>query len=1239
MDLDQVLNDFEYSELTTEQAPPPPVPRVPQKNYSSTKHSINNVFSSLNDYLATEINENIVQYNNVDNKYESRTDAHASESTAAGNIVEYPSISNLYAAASPVYPQDVKDITLDTPAVVQMTPVKEKPLESLIAQPILLKIEDSQVVDDTWQEKLEEIVTASENNQLLDLDNYINAEEGDNHEEYSAEVKLEEVNGCNQPDEAENTSEIPEDDKLTQEEEVEVEEVFASPSIEEKPAFVEPPAEVVEENVEIIEIDINSNSNLDSMTETYCDKIGFHIEVADEEAAKYLADLEDGEDEEEEESFHDATVTVSPVDVVVVTPVDIKENVEEDKNEVVCEVGMETQRPNSLNIKEDAVNLIGNPGSTPYNNVYVSKEMPQSAVEAQYESGSSVSVSPTFSEASTDSVHSVEQTTLPQETVTQDNAVVAEENPASVHLNEENVDDQEQNETSAHQLMSEEDCINHDAGPEVAPAEANANSNSILEPVEDLHAHAHEHEDAAWLGKRAPIWTPDADALNCQHCEFKFTVIKRRHHCRACGLVLCSKCCGMKHKLEYLGAEARVCTRCHEALARETDSGSGDSQHSTPRRDNDITGDAAAAAGQPNPNNPMEYCSVVPPHEQVRAGGSTPSVMVPVGVLKRKGSNKKHNKSVMFCDGIRPGSDLTNLDQDFNYNDSRKSTSGVAVKKASSQPAQQIKLNKNLPMVDPVTQSFIPENENCLPPTVTTYKSDITYTECGNNANVVEMLKNETLTFAVQRNLHIHVRLILMDCCVNKQAWCFSTEGLIAVGQDEIVILLEYAEGEAQVPKDVFHHLNNIYNSAVKGTTVTELGLSIHPTTNFLDSRNHAGFIFVRPTFQCLQNVIVPKEPYLVGVLVHRWETPWARIFPLRLVLRLGAEYRYYPAPLISTRHRDSVFVEIGHTIINLLADFRNFSYTLPNIRGLTIHMEEKSTTVSIPVNRYDQVMKSMSNSSEHILAFGGNFSSEADSHLVCIQDTQGSDENNYKTHAINIQNKPRKVTGASFIVFNGALKSSSGLTAKSSIVEDGLMIQIPPEHMVKVRESLRNMKNHSIQCGCVNVASDETVNIVWSEADVNFNLGVKSSVDGQSLSGVPSIRVHNGKDYTCNSGARLVRWTEVFLLQSGEENARTQDPVDISKVAESISKATCQALVKYLDLLATNSFMKIGIRTTLHVDDVSYAAGSNGQKLPPIYMKSLDNELVPVLHRITSSGNVGDGTIVLELIFRILNV
>lgn len=187
-----------------------------------------------------------------------------------------------------------------------------------------------------------------------------------------------------------------------------------------------------------------------------------------------------------------------------------------------------------------------------------------------------------------------------------------------------------------------------------------------------------------------------------------------------------------------------------------------------------------------------------------------------------------------------------------------------------------------------------------------------------------------------------------------------------------------------------------------------ETGCSLHINSVFLDSKNHAGFIYIRPTFECLRNVIVPKESYLVGILIHRWETPWAKLFPLRLILRLGAEFRYYPCPIISVRHRDSVFVEIGHTIINLLADFRNFTYSLPQIRGLTIHMEDKKTTISIPMNRYDQVMKSINNSSDHILAFAGNFSLEADSHLVCIQDTQGN-ENNYTTHAINIHNKPRK--------------------------------------------------------------------------------------------------------------------------------------------------------------------------------------------------------------------------------------
>lgn len=72
VDLDQVLNDFEYSELTDQYNASAKVAdsssstAVPNQNV--TKHSINNVFHSLNEYLNTDINLSSVEPidNNID---------------------------------------------------------------------------------------------------------------------------------------------------------------------------------------------------------------------------------------------------------------------------------------------------------------------------------------------------------------------------------------------------------------------------------------------------------------------------------------------------------------------------------------------------------------------------------------------------------------------------------------------------------------------------------------------------------------------------------------------------------------------------------------------------------------------------------------------------------------------------------------------------------------------------------------------------------------------------------------------------------------------------------------------------------------------------------------------------------------------------------------------------------------------------------------------------------------------
>lgn len=69
------------------------------------------------------------------------------------------------------------------------------------------------------------------------------------------------------------------------------------------------------------------------------------------------------------------------------------------------------------------------------------------------------------------------------------------------------------------------------------------------------------------LGRKAPIWTPDSRATMCQLCTSNFSALFRRHHCRACGRVVCSACSSNKAPLIYLKCRpARVCDQCFASL-------------------------------------------------------------------------------------------------------------------------------------------------------------------------------------------------------------------------------------------------------------------------------------------------------------------------------------------------------------------------------------------------------------------------------------------------------------------------------------------------------------------------------------------------------------------------------------------------------------------------------------------------------------------------------------------------
>lgn len=225
-------------------------------------------------------------------------------------------------------------------------------------------------------------------------------------------------------------------------------------------------------------------------------------------------------------------------------------------------------------------------------------------------------------------------------------------------------------------------------------------------------------------------------------------------------------------------------------------------------------------------------------------------------------------------------------------------------------------------------------------------------------------------------------------------------------------------------------------------------------------------------------------------------------------------------------------------------------------------------------------------NSFISLLAFGADFSKLADGHLVCIQnvDSGSSEPHSYSTQAINIQGQNRIRTGASFLILNGALKASSGLKAKCSIVEDGLMIQISSSKMQSVRDALRSMKDVEISCGPIDdkqKEAEETVSVEWVADDMSFNVGVMSPIDSQSLEGKESIRTR--LDFTSANHPKMLRWSEVFLLESDDDVGHINDDhLNYAKLAESIAKASGNALLPFLDLMAVNQLKKIGIRVTL---------------------------------------------------------
>ena len=151
--------------------------------------------------------------------------------------------------------------------------------------------------------------------------------------------------------------------------------------------------------------------------------------------------------------------------------------------------------------------------------------------------------------------------------------------------------------------------------------------------------------------------------------------------------------------------------------------------------------------------------------------------------------------------------------------------------------------------------------------------------------------------------------------------------------QDEIVYLLKCITdsdqhlAETSVPRQMLFHIIDIYRRSSKGYRINPMNhllydfdeavtaadvLNTHASSSSFKSitnssliennqlfynKENVGFFFFRPTCfhetQILDKFkgFLPSDPYLIGYVVHKWEIPWAKLFPLRLFLRLGEQF------------------------------------------------------------------------------------------------------------------------------------------------------------------------------------------------------------------------------------------------------------------------------------------------------------------------------------------------------------
>uniref|UniRef100_A0A5S6QBR0 FYVE-type domain-containing protein n=1 Tax=Trichuris muris TaxID=70415 RepID=A0A5S6QBR0_TRIMR len=697
------------------------------------------------------------------------------------------------------------------------------------------------------------------------------------------------------------------------------------------------------------------------------------------------------------------------------------------------------------------------------------------------------------------------------------------------------------------------------------------------------------------LGATAPEWVPDDEWRVCMQCENHFTLIKRRHHCRACGRVLCSDCCNMRAKLPYMdGKTARVCQQCACILNQED-------------VNEPVSAGPIARSGYPLPAD--EASSRASPHLVTSAPCTRASA------LKKPGASRQEAKTVTFADGVCPGESSKRA--------AKEPTVGVLCRAlvSSSQvnpvSSQEEGSGEKVDRRARERESFLPELER-LP--VVTFNDGSVVSE---EHSLPDLLKDGVeVSFHLKRNLQVNVQLSRIGSQPGKRFWRFVTHGMCNTGKMEVVILLERLGHQILPPYGMFPYLDQLYNKFLEDSFVTSdlpggvcfvdvmTGKGAAGNFGFLGNRENAGFVYFLPTEAVFDQLHLSKSLMLVGLLIHRSEVIWAEVLPLRLLLRIGFACNVYPWPVTSQQVRASYFGETGHTVMSLLNDLRNFTYSIPSVSRSTVTIDGSRVEIRISEDSYEQIVRVLNTSNEHVVAWACDFCAYAHGHLACVQD---SNTGSYVAKRLSLNSTPVgecTVIGCSFVIFNASLKSCSQ-GVRSSIVEDGVMVQLHLDSVSKLCERLRNREDFSLQGEATGEQSVCTLNVSWTKEPDKGVPSFVSLIDKTELKLKYRYNVPVRLSETFTAG-KLVRLTDVFLLPV-QPGCEPTEPESFFTSYRRISAAVEKALFQFWDELLAVNIRTICVRMHVGLDLIDYKFGAGDRPLPSA-LTSVMNDLIAII-------------------------